>query len=251
MRYAAYLLVVVSLVAGSLAATTAYAPSLEAVRSSAETLTLAAPAGRDPAAPDQPAVAPGDAAEPRRLTPDVVERLAALRVERVRVKEFSIARWNEAWIFGLAMLGLVAGGVMIRRETRVRLIGPTAVTTDGSSSPNDALDLTHRQIETLLRDIGEAPERERTKTIIHRLDAIKEAHLAPFVAARSGLMARHGVAGYARLMGPFAAGERHLNRAWSAAADDVVPESIASLEQALAAFDAARARLVELETRSS
>jgi hypothetical protein len=52
-------------------------------------------------------------------------------------------------------------------------------------------------------------------------------------------------------MDPFAAGERRLNRAWSAAADRVLPEAIASLEQALAAFDAARARLADLETRSN
>ena len=249
MRYAAYLLIVVSLVAGSLAATTAYAPQLETVAAGAGPLTLAAPAGRDPAAPDQPAIAPGDAAQPVRLTPEVVERLKALEVERVRVKEFSLARWDQAWIFGLAMVGLVAGGVMIRRETKVRLIGPAAAATDGTSSPHDALDLTHRDIEALLREIPDAPERERPDTILRRIDAIQAAHLGPFVAARSALMARYGVAGFARLMDPFAAGERRLNRAWSAAADRVLPEAIASLEQALAAFDAARARLVELETR--
>jgi hypothetical protein len=249
MRYAAYLLIVASLVAGSLAATTAYAPQLETVAAGAGPLTLAAPAGRDPAAPDQPAVAPGDAARPVRLTPEVVERLKTLEVERVRVKEFSLARWDQAWIFGLAMVGLVAGGVMIRRETKVRLSGPKTAA-DGTSSPHDALDLTHRDIEALLREIPETPERERPDTILRRIDAIQAAHLSPFIAARSALMARYGVAGFARLMDPFAAGERRLNRAWSAAADRVLPEAIASLEQALAAFDAARARLVELETRS-
>ena len=246
MRYAAYLLIVVSLIAGSLAATTAYAPRLAEVAAAGEPLTLAAPAGRDPAQPDRPAVAPGDASQPQRLTADVVERLAGLNVQRVRVKEFSLARWDEAWVFALALAGLVAGGLMVRRESRLRLIGPDATGTAGAAAPAAALEDAARDLEALRQSVAATPAEGQAAEILRGVEAIQAAHLAPFIAARPALMARLGVAGYARLMDPLAVGERHLNRAWSAAADHVLPEARASLDQAHAALAMARERLDEL-----
>ena len=246
MRTVAYLLILASLVGASLAATTAYAPKLDAVVASAEPLTLAAPAGRDPGEPDQPAVAPGTARQPLRLTPDVLGRLAALNVDRVRVKEFSIGRWSEAWIFGVSMLGLVAGGLFIRREARREIMGRTAVSTSGTTSPQFLLEAAHEDVERLLRDVTALPEDQQAAEIRRQIDTIQAARLTPFAAARPELMGRYGVAGFARLMDPFAAAERQLNRAWSAAADHVLPEAIASIEDALTSLATVHARLAEV-----
>jgi hypothetical protein len=246
MRAIAYLLILVSLLAASLSATTAYAPKLSVVMASGEPLTLAAPAGRDPQQPDKPAVAPGTARQPVRLTPDILDRLAALDVERVRVKEFSVGRWSEAWIFGVAMLGLVAGGLLIRRETRRQIVAHAADPRSRRASPHALLDDARQDIERLLAEIRTLPQDQQDAEIRLRIDAINSTRLAPFAAARTELIGRYGVAGHARLMDAFAAAERQLNRAWSAAADQVVPEAIASLEDARASLDATRARLAEL-----
>jgi hypothetical protein len=249
MRTAGSLLILVSLVAASLSATTAYAPKLSAVAASAVPLTLAAPAGRDPGQADKPAVAPGTARQPLRLTPDVLDRLAALNVERVRVKEFSVGRWSEAWIFGVSMLGLVAGGLLIRRETQREMLAHTADSRSGAGSPQLLLDAAYQDVRRLLAEIPALPDDRQAIEIRGQIDTIVATRLAPFAAARNELIGRYGVAGHARLMDAFAAAERQLNRAWSAAADQVLPEAITSLEDALASLDTTRTRLAELASQ--
>jgi hypothetical protein len=49
--------------------------------------------------------------------------------------------------------------------------------------------------------------------------------------------------GYARLMDVYAAAERAMNRAWSAAADNDETEAVASLERALVLLDESAKRL--------
>ena len=246
MRVVGSLLILVSLVAAALSATTAYAPKLSAVAASAEPLTLAAPAGRDPGQPDTPVVAPGTTRQPQLLTADVLDRLAAANVERVRVKEFSLGRWSEAWIFGVSMLGLLAGGVLFRRETHREIMAHAADSRSGAGSPQQQLDGACQDIRRLLDEIPALPADQQGLEIRGRIDTIVATQLAPFAAARTELTGRFGVAGHARLMDGFAAAERQLNRAWSAAADEVLPEAIASLENALASLETTRARLAEL-----
>ncbi|MEX2401503.1 MAG: hypothetical protein WD423_12090 [Rhodothermales bacterium] len=62
---------------------------------------------------------------------------------------------------------------------------------------------------------------------------------------RSRLIARLAVARYARLMDRFAACERQIKRAWSAAADDNLEEARTSLKRAQPPVAAARALLDE------
>jgi hypothetical protein len=66
----------------------------------------------------------------------------------------------------------------------------------------------------------------------HELDARLQAPLNRFVAAREAIARVHGVQAYADVMGDFAAGERYLNRVWSAAAEGYVDEAQTYLEKA-------------------
>ncbi len=63
-----------------------------------------------------------------------------------------------------------------------------------------------------------------------------DRHLVPdvhrFLAARETLIFRHGLPTYGRVMDAFAAGERALNRAWSASADGYRDEVDACLDRA-------------------
>ena len=66
--------------------------------------------------------------------------------------------------------------------------------------------------------------------------------LARFADARESLGHLYGLAAYAEIMSAFAAGERYLNRVWSASADGYMDEATDYLHRALEQFrEAARA----------
>jgi hypothetical protein len=79
--------------------------------------------------------------------------------------------------------------------------------------------------------------------IVERAERITAEHVPPFIEARPQLVSRLGLAGYAQLMDRFAAGERQLNRAWSAAADGYEEEAVACLDNAAVLFEEAEKRM--------
>jgi hypothetical protein len=84
------------------------------------------------------------------------------------------------------------------------------------SAQSTALDQVAKECEAIVRDCVEA------------------------VAAQQESLSRiYGCAGYAQVMTPFAAAERWLNRAWSAASDTHRPEVLASLDRAIKHIDEA------------
>ena len=59
----------------------------------------------------------------------------------------------------------------------------------------------------------------------HRIDELFPPHLDAFVQARETLKVSCGLQAYADVMNPFAAGERYLNRVWSASTDGWIDEA--------------------------
>jgi len=70
----------------------------------------------------------------------------------------------------------------------------------------------------------------------HRIDELFVDDLEMFVDARESIAHRYGLAAYGEVMSGFAAGERYLNRVWSASADGYIDEVNAYLEKAQAQF---------------
>ena len=68
-----------------------------------------------------------------------------------------------------------------------------------------------------------------------------------FVEARESIGHVHGLQAYADVMNRFAAGERYLNRVWSASADGYIDEVRAYLEKAAHEFRGALSELERLE----
>jgi hypothetical protein len=60
--------------------------------------------------------------------------------------------------------------------------------------------------------------------------------LAAFVAARQSIAHIYGLAAYGEVMSSFAAGERYLNRVWSASADGYIDEVNTYIEKAREQF---------------
>jgi len=71
----------------------------------------------------------------------------------------------------------------------------------------------------------------------HRIDERFMADLARFVDARESIAHSYGLKAYAEVMNRFAAGERSLNRVWSASTDGYIDETSTYLEKAAAHFE--------------
>ncbi len=101
--------------------------------------------------------------------------------------------------------------------------------------------------ESLGRIAGRAAELEAGRDAIGvydlrlRIDALFPIELARFADARQALVHRFGLQSYADVMNPFAAGERYLNRVWSASTDGYVDEAHEYLTRAREQFEEALA----------
>lgn len=245
MKISGVLLIVVSLVAGLIASTTAYLPRVDAIDAE-DRLTLNAPAGQAPDDPRSPLLVPDDP-EPVVLTADRLALLHEAGVQRVKVKEFAWPRWTHRWWFVAAAAGLILGAVMVRQASRRQLAEMIATQQESRESPEDLLRQASDAVDRLRTEVAEMTDRPRQlQTIIDRLDEVHDQQLDPFVAAKPVLIGRLGMTGYAQLMDHFAAGERQVNRAWSAAADGVLEEAQIALEEASGQLRSALRRLRQL-----
>ncbi|HTX66388.1 MAG TPA: hypothetical protein VMD31_11495 [Opitutaceae bacterium] len=222
MRHLANLLVIASLIAGLFGAVTAYLPPLNLPDSQLVGLTLNAPAGLRPGGGAPQALA----SKNTHLTPELLAALRAGGVRRVLVKEFAWARWSGRWIFLLGCVGLAAGAALKRagaRQPRPSAAGPAG----GLPSPERALAAICAAVDALRAELPGLPDAPaRFRRTLEVLTDVQERLVPDFIALRPVLTARLGLGGYARLMDRFAAGERQLNRAWSAAADEIEPEVV-------------------------
>ncbi|MBN2476819.1 MAG: hypothetical protein JXB62_19590 [Pirellulales bacterium] len=230
-----------SLAGGVLAAATGYLAALDQPDEQLLGLTLAAPAGliEKPDGTTLPIVDTEDGRQPR-VTGPLLGELRAAGVKNVRVKQFSLRRWRGKWCFLLALVGLLIGGLLTRRADRPR----RAAVADQADSPQRILKAVQRAIGQLRQQLPELPDRAtQLLAIVEQLDALAKTHMATFVDARSALVASLGMAGYASLMDSYAAGERQINRAWSAAADQAYAEAVGCLAEAARWMEDARKKL--------
>jgi hypothetical protein len=244
MRLVAWLLIIVSLVVAVVSAVTAYSPKLtlpdQKLHHGGEPLTLGAPAGKHLVeGKDQPIAKPGD-----KLTPELLAQLRAADLRRVRVKEFSFARWSEWWIFALGSLGMLCGAMLMRVASAWEL----QAATEGAASPEQgaesALQQLRQELGELRRQLTAASDGdERLRLIDTRVERMISEHVPPFLAARALLVSRLGLAGYAQLMDHFAAAERQLNRAWSAAADGYEQDAVECLQRGALLLDEAAQKM--------
>src|SRR5688500_14384606 len=152
MRFVAWTLIIVSLVFSIVSAVTAYLPKTtladdnfvtRADDGSNQPLTLGAPAGKQVVdGKPEPLAKPGE-----RLTPELLARLRAAGQNRVRVKEFSVARWSEWWVFALGCLGMLGGAMLIRRENARQVVTGA----EGRAEPGGSAE---SELESLRSDLA-------------------------------------------------------------------------------------------------
>lgn len=92
------------------------------------------------------------------------------------------------------------------------------------------------QIVENITTLSEQKHSLNTYDVRHRIDELFAADVTAFVEARESIAHVHGLNAYADVMSSFAAGERYLNRVWSASADGYVDEVNAYLDSAREQF---------------
>ena len=107
-------------------------------------------------------------------------------------------------------------------------------------------------LRSIIAGVGElraGPDAAHLAALPRAIDNTLRESIGAFVAAREAILHARGARAFAEIMSRFSAGERYLNRAWSAAVDEYPEEARSSLEtsrgyfvEALERFESERAR---------
>ena len=102
-------------------------------------------------------------------------------------------------------------------------------------------------ISNIVADLADLNSGELTRGAVlrDRIDLKLREDLRRFADARQSMVHLFGLQTYADIMSNFAAGERYINRVWSASADGYDEEADAYLKRAAGQFDEARQQLVK------
>lgn len=235
MKLSGMLIVTVSLILGAIATTTAYTPKVSAIDPQAHQLTLKGPVGTHPDDDAKPFIDPAEEEGEVRLTAELLEQLRTNSdAYRVPVKEFTWGLWDGKWWFVVAVIGLIAGAMLMRFDARQKVQASVKAVRAAEESPAQALRNADQEIRQLITDLDAMrDESAQLDAIINRIGSVQRSHFTQFVDARPELIGRLGLTHYSQLMDHYAGAERAFNRAWSAAADGIVDEARLSLREGL------------------
>lgn len=146
---------------------------------------------------------------------------------------------NVNWqLFVVAAVCAVAGLVLIKRAAAAH------------AQSDEVLELNRGElresIANVVRDLGEisGDGASRGAALREAIDLRLRNDLRRFADARESMIHLFGLQTYADIMSSFAAGERYINRVWSASADGYDEEAETYLEKAAAQFADARDQLL-------
>lgn len=143
----------------------------------------------------------------------------------------------------LLWLGVGIMGVVIAQRAR------KAEATDVKliSSNIQAIEESLEAISIEARKLNDEKAGLNVYDLRHRIDERFPADLTKFIDARESIGHSFGLKAYAEVMNRFAAGERALNRVWSASTDGYIDETHIYLEKAVAHFDDALAAFHDIK----
>ena len=130
----------------------------------------------------------------------------------------------------------IVGTVIVRRVIYLESRSEGAIVSN-LGAIGGSLERVVEKIETLDRDKKEID----TYELRHHIDREFPPELDRFVQARESIDHRFGLKAYADVMNPFSAGERHLNRVWSASTDGYITEAHTYIGKAREQFESALA----------
>lgn len=147
---------------------------------------------------------------------------------------------NVDWtLFVVAALAAVTGLIVYKRQVHAHARSESVL----ELNRNELRD----SIANIVNDLGELNSDGLTKGAVlrDRIDLKLRDDLRRFADARESMVHLFGLQTYADIMSCFAAGERYINRVWSASADGFDEEADAYLRRAAAQFDEAKKQLLK------
>lgn len=142
-------------------------------------------------------------------------------------------------IFGIAAVAALLGLVLVKRQASAH------------ARSDEVLELNRGELreslENVVRDLGDIVDNGDTKgaELRDKIDLKLRDDLRRFADARSSMVHLFGLQAYADIMSSFAAGERYINRVWSASADGYDEEAATYLHKAERQFADAQRQLQE------
>ena len=161
----------------------------------------------------------------------------------IAVLDEQLVQWN--YFIIAIVLGIV--GISLVRTHKKRV-----------TQTEDKLTLNIKNIETSLgrivdniKKLNAEKESVQLVDMHHRIDQFLPEDLSTFADARESISHLYGLQAYTDVMSDFAAGERYINRVWSASADGYVDEVLVYLEKAQTQFSEAYQKLLSLRSKKS
>jgi hypothetical protein len=130
-------------------------------------------------------------------------------------------------------------GIVVLRKAETKEAHSEGVLTTNLTNIEESLD----RIVNNLIDINNKKEDIPPYEMRFEIDKLFRDDLTLFADSRKSLGHRYGLQPYAEVMSAFAAGERYINRVWSASADGYINEVNAYLTRAQDMFIEARDKL--------
>jgi hypothetical protein len=144
------------------------------------------------------------------------------------------------YLFVPAAIAAIVGVLIIKRQARGEARSEHVLTANRTEL--------RESLSNITRDLEQIGSESAVLSAVQLRDAIDEKlrnDLRRFADARESLIHLYGLQAYADIMSDFAAGERYVNRVWSAAADEYDAEAWAYIGKALGRFEEASSRLQE------
>lgn len=150
--------------------------------------------------------------------------------------DIKAVHWN---LYGIAAAAAVVGVFLIKRHVR------TLATSDERLAGNRSE--LRESIDNIVKDLQALAAGGELKgsALRDRIDDKLRPDLTRFADARESMVHLFGMQTYADIMSHFAAGERYVNRVWSASADGYDAEAATYLGRAEAQFVDAQRQLNE------
>jgi hypothetical protein len=142
-------------------------------------------------------------------------------------------------LFGIAAFAAVAGIMMVKRAENAHAQSETVLETNRGEL-RDSIDNVVRDLQQMV-DSGE----HQGEALRAQIDDRLREDLRRFAEARESMVHLYGLQTYADIMSSFAAGERYINRVWSASVDGYDQEAETYLEKAARQFADAQSQLAQ------
>jgi hypothetical protein len=125
------------------------------------------------------------------------------------------------WRLYVPALAAAATGVILLRRVRLHHAHHSESLHRNTQTLRDSID----RLASNLADLDSAKHALNPGELHRRIDTLFRDDLFRFAEARLSIVTLHGLPAYAEIMSQFAAGERYLNRVWSADVDGYIDEA--------------------------